>query len=201
MLQDNGGLVALSVDGKFIASGREPVHLRELVSGKELARFDFFEVRGLSFAPHGRSLAIGYDTDHSNIYQVPNGERLTHFGFPYNQPLAMLSLGFSPDGATLASVQTQLGVNFLNIERGSGKRSRYCWDTTHGATAVAYSPDGKTLAIGWQHGISLWDVASAKERFRFPGHEQVFAVLFSPDGTTLTARYGDGTALIWRTKD
>ena len=56
--------------------------------------------------------------------------------------------------------------------------------------------------MGWQHGlssnVSLWDIASVKERYRFPEHGQVLEVLFSPDGSSLTARYNDGTALIWK---
>jgi WD40 repeat protein len=35
--------------------------------------------------------------------------------------------------------------------------------------AIAFSPDGKTLASGsWDHSVKLWDVATGKEIRSFP---------------------------------
>ena len=63
-------------------------------------------------------------------------------------------------------------------------------------TTVAYSPDGKTLAAGYQDGtIRLWDVAS--HRLISTAGRPVYALAFSPDGTTLATAGGDGRARLW----
>ena len=64
----------------------------------------------------------------------------------------------------------------------------------HGArvTAVAFSPDGATLASGgWDRTVRVWDVASGEQILRLD-HEDanVNAVAFSPDGKQiLSASY------------
>src|SRR5689334_4424584 len=52
--------------------------------------------------------------------------------------------------------------------------------------AVAYAPDGKTVAsAGDDRTVRLWDVATGKEVRSFTGHQDGFAfrsVAFAPDG-------------------
>ena len=66
-------------------------------------------------------------------------------------------------------------------------------------TALAYSPDGKYLAVGVSGGgTTFWDVRddlpSKRKRVRtFPRHEgAVLALAFSPDGRTLAIGAADG---------
>ena len=66
--------------------------------------------------------------------------------------------------------------------------------------AVAFSPDGKTLATGSKdQTVKLWDVATGKETATLRGHEStVAAVAFSPDGKTLATAGGhDKTVRLW----
>src|SRR5262245_51481834 len=53
--------------------------------------------------------------------------------------------------------------------------------------ALAYSPDGATLASGGEdRAVRLWDLATSKERSVLEGHRApVCDVAFSPDGVTL----------------
>jgi WD40 repeat protein/tRNA A-37 threonylcarbamoyl transferase component Bud32 len=65
--------------------------------------------------------------------------------------------------------------------------------------AVAYSPDGQTLASAGDDGSArVWDAVSGEERARLMGHTNVISALaFAPDGKTLATVGDDGTARIW----
>jgi WD40 repeat protein len=64
--------------------------------------------------------------------------------------------------------------------------------------ALAYAPDGKTLAsAGWRH-IHLWDAATGKLRRRFLGDNvRVHCLAFSTDGRWLASGGDDGLIRLW----
>ena len=72
-------------------------------------------------------------------------------------------------------------------------------------TALAYSPDGNTLAtVGGQTllyrpgEVRLWDLSTGKEKAKLDGHQStVWSVAFSPDGKTLASGDEDGIVKFW----
>src|SRR5262249_33544958 len=70
---------------------------------------------------------------------------------------------------------------------------------TSGATAVAFSPDGRRLATGSLEGlITVWDVATWRVLRTLTGHTSgVSSVAFSPDGTRLASSSLGGVIKVW----
>src|SRR5262245_19233743 len=66
-------------------------------------------------------------------------------------------------------------------------------------SALAFAPDGKTLALGVGNDVILWDTAAKTKRATWAGHEaQIEALTYSPDGKTLASSGGqDHTVILW----
>ena len=63
--------------------------------------------------------------------------------------------------------------------------------------SVAFSPDGKTLASGSEHGtVRSWEVGSGQLKTTLQGHKHgIYSISFSPDGTTLAS--GGSKVRLW----
>ena len=69
---------------------------------------------------------------------------------------------------------------------------------------VAFSPDGSTLAAGYEHSVLLWNLGTLTSRpLRLPtngGYVDADSVAFSPDGRMLAAGFNDlppGAVMVW----
>jgi WD40 repeat protein len=70
---------------------------------------------------------------------------------------------------------------------------------TSGATAVAFSPDGRRLASASKEGtVKVWDVATGQLHRTLTSHaSSITSVAFSPDGRRLASASMDGTIELW----
>ena len=58
-------------------------------------------------------------------------------------------------------------------------------------TALAFSPDGKELAVSGLREVTVWDSTTGELQRRIPGMAQrTYALAWNPDGSTLTAGGG-----------
>jgi WD40 repeat protein/tetratricopeptide (TPR) repeat protein len=214
--QAGGSYVALwDIDG-----GRE---LARLPGATDLPDFSLDENSGvvgaLAFSPDGKYLVAGFGS--------PGLIAPSNYGLS-NPPLKVwevatrrlvrrlsghtgycVSLDFSKDGARLASgsrdgtailwsTETWRATRTLRNADMDSMYSRY--NTQPGMVEdVAFSPDGKTLALAsWEGTVQFWDVAGGKLLETLKGHSSaVSAVVFSPDGRTLATGGSDQTVRLW----
>ncbi len=170
----------------------------------------------------------------ANAPQTPRAEKQTparrdHYGDPL-PPQALARLGtvrfrpgdpiahiaFSPDGKLVAvATQNMEGnANPVSIslwDRATGRRLRQFGLGERPPFALAFTPQGKTLATQDQRGeIHLWDVRTGQELRRFKGNIEFSrsplggdwigaGFTFSPDGKSMAARGPDKAIHLWET--
>src|SRR5204862_3213118 len=80
----------------------------------------------------------------------------------------------------------------------SGKELRIIDLPMSAVHSLAFSPDGKVLAIGDVQTVHLWDMAKNRDLHDFPGHAGTVEELrFSADGKMLTTTGRDRSAQVW----
>ncbi|HEY8482034.1 MAG TPA: hypothetical protein VIL71_19580 [Spirillospora sp.] len=161
-------------------------------------------VTGLSFDRSGSIIATADDGGAARLWDTATRRRLgAPITMPGNECTANLGVVLSPDGRTLAT-HCLSTVRFWDVashrEVGAPIRNEKV------VSALAYSPDGRTLVTGDLSGVvRTWDAKThrpagppmgrADDRPSLP--RAIHAVAFSPDGTTLAAASEDGTVRLW----
>jgi WD40 repeat protein/serine/threonine protein kinase len=104
-------------------------------------------------------------------------------------------LDVSSDG-TLIATASSIGVFIYDFET---LNVRTQLDTRSWVSVIAFSPDGKLLAIGDRDGlIRLWETETWHETASFSGHGLgVLDLAFSPDGIRLASVAMDDTLILW----
>jgi WD40 repeat protein len=197
MLGPYGSCVAVSRDGKEVAvgCGRE-LRRWNLTTGKPLPKLrgHSMDVAAVAFAPEGATLASASDDGVIRVWDLRRGVEI----YPAVEGAGrILCAAISPNGKALATS----GWGPTCLWDRSGKRLRTLPGQGNLVDALAFGPDGKTLATaGHDKHVRLWEVASGKLLREFKGHEQIVAALaFAPDGKLLASGGWDGRAVFWDT--
>jgi sugar lactone lactonase YvrE/predicted Ser/Thr protein kinase len=186
------GALTFSPDGAVLATAGDAVGLwnvarhrkvRSLPTTGESLLAASFGPRGTTLATAGtRTVRLWHVTDHGRPATVT---RLT-------SPSG--GMAFSADGRMLAGGNEDHGVRLWDV---GGHRLLTTVPGAH-ANAVAFSPDGHTLACASGRAVLLWNTTTATPAARLDaGARTVEAVAFSPDGRTLATAGDDATVRLW----
>lgn len=159
-----------------------------------LLRHHTGRVRALAVSPDGRTLASAaggsrrialWDTAAGKVRGTLEGHRarVTHLAFSRREGL-------------LASLDHHGRVLVWDAATG---QVRLAHDAPRWDVLLAFAPDGRTIALSSEYGVSLLDPATGKERPALAqrGFSWVLALAYSPDGRTLAVGTSDYTVRLW----
>ena len=198
----SGASVAFSADNQKVAiGGYRRFLIGDLVEQVILLGQDVCSDRvgSLSFSADGMQLALAcsdiFDDGEPNVQvwqAVPQGRLLMELE---TDGYGVGLVAYSPDGRSLA---------------GAGDRV-FLWNTSNAQTRLtiaaagvqdlAFSPDGRILALGLQDGsVELWAVDGPRRVGSLPGtveYNPVTSLAFSPDGKLLAVGRENGSVRIF----
>ncbi|HMO57806.1 MAG TPA: hypothetical protein PKC19_10635, partial [Roseiflexaceae bacterium] len=212
-LNDHSGKIttlAWSADGSLLASGASDdndIRIWDTSSGSlvRTLRGHSGWIRSLAFSPDGRTLASGSTDLSIRVWDATTGAALQTLTGHGNLPGG---IAFSPDGTQLVSASRDGTVRLWDVAAGSevdgfNFQTAMSEDgmTRYWATGVAFSPDGRILAVGSVDGnIYLLDAATGNQIRLLRGHTNwivIRGLAFSPDGQLLYSASLDSSIRMW----
>ncbi len=200
-------------DGKHVAaldsitSGRASTRLAlwETATGKPMRQELFLgDARGGAWSADGKVGALPLADTLVVVEPATCRVRCRIAGTADRGPVAV-----APDGRLVACRLTNAGA-------GAGAGAVGVWDAATGKKVavvpagrvehLALTPDGRSLVTTDERFLRVWDVASGKERRRWPlpeagtdswGRTFVYGLVLSPGSRRAFTALADGTALVW----
>ena len=196
--------LAYSPDGKTLAvSDGAQIHLFNTTTwesaGTLVVHLEQQPVTAFTFSPDGKSLAVGGWSKKLSLWDVGKRKLIEVVGEHTGE---ILSIAWSPKPNLLATGGTDKVVSLWDMNK---KRRLGDLGQDDRAESVAFTPDGKLLAVGSgqpesesDKTIVLWDVATGTRRGLLKGHPRsVVSLDFTPSGDSLVSAGEDETIRIW----
>jgi eukaryotic-like serine/threonine-protein kinase len=195
--------LAVSPDGKTLAAVTRDrvVRVRDLDTGAGRGAFAGHkgQVLALAYSPDGKTLAsVGDDNVNAGelkLWDLADGtERVPIEPFPFR----LWGVAHAPDGKSVAVVGADRTAQVVDANTGKVLTSL---PLPFYGRHVAFSPDGKLLAVAYgQDGrVRLYELDGGRPRpdFQVAGGKRVFGVSFAPDGKRLLTPAADGATTLW----
>jgi WD40 repeat protein len=192
----DGGRLALSGCGPLGSAMPAAIGIWRVATGlRERAFPGRRTFQYLAFAGDGAGLYLGGDHELS-IWRPDPADEFATFA---NHRDAIWAVGFSPDGATVASGGNDAALRLW--DPATGRQRAVLRDHQARVAALAFRPDGRVIASGSldaQANVKLWEPASGRLIQTLSGHTgPVRSVAFSPEGTRLASAGTDRTVRLW----
>lgn len=148
-------------------------------------------VNALAFSPDGKTLASANEKQ-LTLWEVPSGKKLRILS---GHKRGLKSLVFTPGGKTVITGKFK---KICKGKVGGGVIKEFGAHTSY-VSALAISPDGKTLASGSKdYKLKFWDTANGKLLKTVTDHKKAINTLaFSADGKLLAAGDSKKTIILW----
>jgi hypothetical protein len=180
--------------GARLATGERDgtVRVRDVASGRVLFEFKHSgTVSGLAFLEGGRQLVVTELGGALVSVDPADGRVIRRVVFPGG----ITSLVPTPDGARIAVVDLTGRVRIANcpefVIAAELPRDDISASANGFEIVLKLSGDGRWLATGADHRVTLWDARTLRKRFNLPDHEgMVLALAFAPDSSTLAVAGG-----------
>ena len=159
---------------------------REVKPGKDVLT----GVWTVAFSPDSKLLATGGTKNSVKVWEPDTGKQIAEFTGGSS------SVAFSPNGRFLVFAARNRTVKIWDFPN----RKEITTLTGLGQiSALAFSPDGKRLAIGSGVGmIKLFDTVTWQPLNALQGHTgYINSIAFSPDGRRLASASNDKTIILW----
>lgn len=192
-----------SDDRRMVAASEDKLAVVwDAESGEETARRAVRgELKALAFGSSGAHTVVGAaDEVEAQLLDVETGGVLASLS---KDDGGLNHAAFTPDG-------NRLIASGYDKDRGNRDTWVGIWDAASGGRIagrehdrpfiyhMAVTRDGALVAIADAEGqVSLWEVATGRERFRLPHDDDVTAVAFSPDGRSLVTASKDQLVRVW----
>lgn len=190
--------VARQVDTLYTAANDQTVRRWSLDSPGQWVWDIGQSPEAVAVSPDGAFAAVGFGNGDLALYRIPSGERIAHEAGAHESNVNRLA--FDKTGSLLASAGGSV-AKLWRIERNADGIALTLLHTLEGHTpmvhAVAFSPDGRTLATASYDGrVGLFDVETGEGKlFKSADAGQVLAVEFDSGGKRLMSVNRDDLAI------
>jgi WD40 repeat protein len=187
--------VALSADGRWLATGSQSVDVWDTVGGSKIRQFREPDgaMGASALSSDGALVASGGSNKLVTVREVSTGHVLQSLS---GHTAEINSITFSPHNDLLASASNDKTVKLWSLQSKTELRSLS--GHTNNVNCIAFSPDGHWLASGSTDSTArIWDVATGSSVLTLTHPSTILAVAFSPDSHILATADLDSKIRLW----